>query len=47
VFNHWTWRRPQADDAIDEALSYGAVAVDMPDGSVNGRGADGPQTGSG
>jgi hypothetical protein len=22
VFNHWTWRRPQADDAIDEALRY-------------------------
>jgi hypothetical protein len=26
-FNHWTWRRPQADDAIDEALRYGAVSA--------------------
>jgi hypothetical protein len=25
VFNHWTWLRPQADDAIDEALRHGAV----------------------
>jgi uric acid transporter len=50
VFNHWTWRRPREDDAIDEALAYGAVAVDVPDGGVNPRGADGAggqQTGSG
>jgi xanthine/uracil permease len=26
VFNHWTWRRPQEDDAIDEALRFGAVS---------------------
>ena len=26
VFNHWTWRQPQADDAIDWALRYGAVS---------------------
>ena len=29
------WRQPKADDAIDEALAYGAVAVDVPDGGVN------------
>jgi hypothetical protein len=47
VFNHWTWRRPQEDDAIDEALAYGAVAVDVPDGGTPTRGADGQPTGSG
>ena len=48
VFNHWTWRRPQADDAIDEALAYGAVAVDVPDGGAPPpHGADGQQTGRG
>jgi uric acid transporter len=47
VFNHWTWHRPQEDDAVDEALAYGAVAVDVPDGGVNPRGADGQQPGSG
>jgi NCS2 family nucleobase:cation symporter-2 len=26
VFNHWTWHRPQEDDAIDEALRFGAVS---------------------
>jgi NCS2 family nucleobase:cation symporter-2 len=26
VCNHWTWRRPQSDDAIDEAPRYGAVS---------------------
>jgi hypothetical protein len=40
VFNHWSWRQPKADDAIDEALSYGAVAVDVPDGGVNPHGGD-------
>jgi hypothetical protein len=47
VFNHWSWRQPKADDAIDEALAYGAVAVDVPDGGVNPRGADGQQTSGG
>jgi len=47
VFNHWSWRQPKADDAVDEALAYGAVAVDVPDGGVNPRGADGQQTGGG
>ena len=28
VFNHWTWRRPQQDDAVDEALRFGAVSAD-------------------
>ena len=28
VFNHWTWRQPKADDAIDEALRCGAVSAD-------------------
>jgi xanthine/uracil permease len=40
VFNHWSWRQPKADDAIDEALAYGAVAVDVPDGGVNPHGGD-------
>jgi NCS2 family nucleobase:cation symporter-2 len=47
VFNHWTWRRPLEDDSIDEALAYGAVAVDVPDGGVNPRSTDGQQTGGG
>lgn len=45
VFNHWSWRQPQRDDAIDEALSHGAVAVDVPDGGVNPHGGDGQPTG--
>jgi uric acid transporter len=45
VFNHWSWRRPQADDAIDEALSGGAVAVDVPGGGVRPRGGEGQSTG--
>jgi hypothetical protein len=47
VFNHWTWRRPREDDAIDEALAYGAVAVDVPDGGVKPHGTDGQQTSGG
>ena len=48
LFNHWTWRRPQEDDSIDEALAYGAVAVDVPDGGAPPpRGADGRPTGGG
>ncbi len=46
VFNHWTWRRPREDDAIDEALAYGAVALDVPGGGAPPHGADGQQTGS-
>jgi uric acid transporter len=44
VFNHWSWRQPQRDDAIDEALSHGAVAVDVPDGGVHPHGGDSPPT---
>ena len=45
VFNHWSWRQPKRDDAIDEALSHGAVAVDVPDGGVHPHGGDGQPTG--
>ena len=45
VFNHWSWRRPRADDAIDKALSGGAVAVDVPDGGVRPRGEESQPTG--
>jgi hypothetical protein len=45
VFNHWSWRQPQRDDAIDEALSHGAVAVDVPDGGVHPHGGDSQPTG--
>jgi uric acid transporter len=45
VFNHWSWRQPQRDDAIDEALSHGAVAVDVPDSGVPPHGGDSQPTG--
>ena len=45
VFNHWSWRRPRTDDAIDEALTDGAVAVDVRDGDAGPRGEESQPTG--
>ena len=44
VFNHWSWRRPRADDAIDEAPSDGAVAVELPGGGVRPPGEESQPT---
>jgi len=46
VFNHWTWRQPRADDATDEALSHGPVAVDMPDGGAHSDGGTASRPGT-
>jgi NCS2 family nucleobase:cation symporter-2 len=45
VFNHWSWRRPRTDDAIDEALTDGAVTVGMRDGGARPRGEECQPTG--
>ena len=38
VFNHWSWRR-QGESAVEVAVREGAVAVNVPDDGVAGRGA--------
>jgi len=47
VFNHWTWRQPRTEDAIDEALRQGAVAIaiDQPNGGVHPHAGDGHPSG--